>query len=55
MRSEIVIKRALKAGDTLLKEAVEGSTHQKYMVGYTNALKFVLGEKQVSCIVSKQP
>ena len=54
MRSEKKIRSTLKAGVKLLEDAVEGSSHQKYMVGYTNALKFVLGEKQVSCIVSKK-
>ncbi len=53
MKSEKEIKDTLKSGEDLLKDAVEGSSHQKYMRGYTNALKFVIGEKQVSCIVSK--
>ena len=53
MIAEKKIRSTLKAGEEILNDAVENSSHQKYMMGYTNALKYVLGEKQDQCIISK--
>lgn len=45
MESEISINKHLVKAKELLDEAVEGSTHQKYMLGWVKALKWVLGEE----------